>query len=220
VRESLAVRRVEAAAALSRFASDVKRKRAAEPSRAEKIGQAIGMASGGAAMVSSMMAYIGAREELLLSAAMGEGEYIYYYGITTLSWLGWDPQSDPEQQAKLEELGLHGDVSEARRSFQRLFTRQLRNMRDKLAALSDPTPEQKALLGTVREALDSGAADRIPIAGKLPPGWIASLEPFRTRLEASLPRTPAESMLDLVTLESHESGVFRWKKDHDSRATQ
>jgi hypothetical protein len=182
----------------------------------EKIADVIGMAEHGTGMVSGLLTYYGRRNELLIGAEMGNGEYAYWYALAVLAWLRWDPLSNPEVQAVLDETEMHGDATELRADLAQGFTRHLRNAGKALGAKATRTPEEEGMMKRISDEL---AKDRssgtIPFADSFPPEWAAAFEPYRARIEATLPDEAAEVVLDLASVDADEDHVrFVRSKSH------
>ena len=61
------------------------------------------------------------------------------------------------------------------------------------------TPTEEATLATLRAELPVAARDdAFPFVGRLPQSWTATLEPYRDRLVATIPRHPVEIGLDVM----------------------
>ena len=48
--------------------------------------------------------------------------------------------------------------------------------------------------------------DHFPFQGQLPTSWIEKLQPYEFRFVDTLPRTPAEMLLDAISLLDEDSG--------------
>ena len=138
LRDSLTAPRDSAAAGLARFVRETKRDRPQDRGRLGKISDAIGMAQGGADMVSGILSYFGRLQEMMLDAGMGDGEYAYWYCLTALSWLEWDPLASPDLDQVLHDIDMQGDAAELRGQLLRTYRRQLGNLRRDLAAKAGP----------------------------------------------------------------------------------
>ncbi len=213
VRESLTTHRANAAANLATFMHDVKRARPDGRPVMEKIVDAVSVAKGGTLMAGSMVDYFRTRDRLLLANEMGEGEYCYYYGMTSFAWLQWDPLSKPEVREALKRVEFLEEVESARARYGKLVARQLANTQKALEAKPERTPAEEAALGALRTELEaSSRTDRFPYVGQMPAAAAAALEPYRARLQATLPRDPAEIALDLLRHDSDSKGRMRWGK--------
>jgi hypothetical protein len=211
VRESLATHRANAAANLATFMHVVKRTRPEGRPVMEKIIDALSVAKGGTIMASSMVEYFHTRDRLLLASQMGEGEYCYLYGLTSFAWLQWDPLSKPEVREALERVEFLNEVENARSRYGKLVARQLDNTRQALEAKAARTPAEEAALGVLRTELDAASrTDRFPFLGQVPAAASAAFEPYRARLQATLPQDPAEIALDLLRNNAESHGRIRW----------
>ena len=171
-----------------------------ERSAFEKIGEAFKMARGGIGLFREGMEYIGARADQLLAVGMGEGEYTYLYGLMVYSWLDWDPVGEFGDQWFLDH-DMENVPDEFRDEYRRVFVRQLRNQRQALEDKTDRSADEEAtfelLEQTVREARTMRGT--FPYQGEaLPEAWRTTLEPYRARLIATLPRTPTEYLVDSI----------------------
>ena len=211
VRESLATHRANAAANLATFMHVVKRARPDGRPVMEKIVDAISVAKGGTLMAGSMVDYFRTRDRLLLANAMGEGEYSYYYGLTSFAWLQWDPLAKPEVREALQRVEFLNEVENARSRYGKLLARQLENTHKALEGKAGRTPAEEAALGVLRTELDAAnRTDQFPFLGQVPAAAAAALEPYRARLQAALPQDPAEIALDLLRNNTESRGRVRW----------
>jgi hypothetical protein len=141
--------------------------------------------------------YLQERNEALLAAGMGLGEYTYLYVLGYHSWLGhgFDPTfGEPSTRVESDhgaviEIGDRDDERRHRR-LQDLFRGWATGQhRAAVAAGLD-----EAWCGSLAaEALAAAAADtlRLPWTGGLPAPLAAGLDPFRSRFEATyLPLDP------------------------------
>jgi hypothetical protein len=212
LRESLAVKRDLAADHLATLYSEVKRDRPEKRSTPEKISDALRLAQGSAAMLTSAFEYIGVGQRALMAAGMSPGEYDFYYALTTRAWLGFDPLAHAGDVADVRD-----EVREGERDLERRFERQLRNAQRTLKGKSTRTPQEEKLLQAVDEQLEAAASStRVPFEAALPPGWSAALEPHRARLQAVLPSRPAAVLLDIIRSGS-DSDHFRWQNNREWR---
>ena len=138
------------------------------------------------------------RNQALLDAGMGMGEYYYIYVIGYFSWLGKHPGDGPDFQ--IDESGSDEirvgelDREEVREERRDLFIRRihrmllpmLHNQLDKLASggVSEAQSGWRASLEAEIQAMEKDRF-RLPWQEGLPARTEASLEPFRSRLEQS-----------------------------------
>jgi len=142
-------------------------------------------------------AYLQERNEALLAAQMGLGEYTYLYVLGYHSWLGhgFDPTfGEPSTRVNTEhgariEIRDRDDERRAER-LQDLFRGWATNQQQAAVAAGLDAAWRETLAA---EALAAAAADslRLPWTGGLPAPLAAGLEPFRARFEATyLPLDP------------------------------
>ena len=163
----------------------------------QKIIEGVSMARGGVGLFGQATEYIGTRAQRLLASEMGEGEYTYLFCLLSYSWLEWDPSKefDPDWFASHD---MHDAVEEFTTQHRRVFVKQLRNLRNKLEAKTPLSSDEEENLERVRQALQETRGDDFPFQGAMPAPWIAALEPYRKRFEATLPRSPGEYILESV----------------------
>ncbi len=153
--------------------------------------------------------FIKMRNEALLEARMGLGEYYYIYTVAYYSWLGKSPEDGPGFQIVGPEededfvTWEQEDSEEMRRErmlrrLNRMLLPMLRNQLNKLKAEEDtsaPGDWQQKLEGEI-QALEEDR-ERLVWQDGLPSVIEASLRPYRDRLEASYnPLTnPLEMMI-------------------------
>ncbi len=200
VRESLLTTRTEIASRTDAFFARAKDQDWDNRSFFQKIGEAFNMARGGIGLFREGMEYVGVRAEHLLDEGMGEGEYTYLYSLMVYSWLEWDA---------LEQLGddwfIEHDMEEVpeefRTEYRRTFVRQLRNLRNALEEKTDRTAAEDARLAELKEVVRAAreGPGGFPYRGEqFPEAWRMALEPYRERLVATLPTTPAEYLVDSI----------------------
>jgi hypothetical protein len=142
------------------------------------------------------MEFSRARNQALIDAGMGVGEYTWIYWLTYFAWIG-HPVDDSEFHDIMEDRSHgHGRVNvqidggmEAERITWRLrrdITAMLKNLEGELAV----SPDQTAILEVVRAELAVLAEDptRVPWEDGLPEVLAAGLEEYRERLEANYSR--------------------------------
>jgi hypothetical protein len=152
--------------------------------------------------------FIKTRNEALLEAGMGLGEYYYIYAVAYYSWLGKNPEDGPGFQIigpdENEDFGTWGeeDSMEMRRErmlrrLNRMLVPMLRNQLEKLKTEESEgiSEDWQHLLEREIEALEEDK-DRILWQDGLPEVIEASLRPYRDQLEASYnPLTNALEMM-------------------------
>ena len=184
VRDALTDSREELASAVRGLASE-----------AEDGGVASGLrvARAGVSMVPRTLSFVSARNQALLDAGMGVGEYCWIYWFTYEAWLG-HPAGDSELHEFMKEhnsehgsvqIHVDGGMEPERITWQlrRDITAMLRNLENALAA----DPDQADLLEVVTAELAELDADpgRVPWQDGLPEAFAVGLEPYRERLEAT-----------------------------------
>ena len=204
IREDLILTRIEIASGLDEFLDLMKGDKERERNPFEKIVHGVQMLKGGAGLVTQGLTYLGARSEKLLESGMGEGEYFYLYSLMAFSWLEWDPLSELDPDV-VEEFDLEKDIEEMVEEYRRIFERQLRNQRDALRDIESLTAAQEQALEQVEVGL-SRDSRRFPFEGQFPTAWIEKLQPYEFRFVDTLPRTPAEMLLDAISLLDEDSG--------------
>jgi hypothetical protein len=221
LRDSVAARRQEAAPALA-FIEDAKRKRPAGRTTIEKIGDKIGFLQGGFSLVSGVLDYFSYQQRLLRDAGMGPGEYRFYQSLTSYSWLGWNPLARPQDVEALRSMEILEDVEAETAAADSLLRQQLANAQHALATQPPQTDAARALATALDAELGVPAeAGRFPFAGHLPVGWAAALAPYRDRLLAALPQSPAEVPLEVMHPTVHEQGPrFEFGERHRKRGVR
>jgi hypothetical protein len=198
VRESLAVQRTALEEAISGLA----------PGEGES-GMTGGLraARAGARMAPRALDFSRARNESMLSAGMGFGEYTWIYWLTYDAWLG-----NPADASTLHDLMAERSTSDGSVQFhfgggmeperitwrlRRDVTAMLRNLEEDLALDSEPS----GLRELVDAELQALAADpaRIPWEDGLPEEFAVGLEPYRERLASTY--SPATNPFELLELD-------------------
>jgi hypothetical protein len=148
-----------------------------------------------------------ARNEALLSAGMGFGEYTWIYWLTYDAWLGNPADASTLHDLMAERSTSDGSVQvhfggamEPERVTWRLrrnITAMLRNLDEDLAADSEPSGLRELVTAEL-EALEADPA-RIPWEDGLPEEFAVDLESYRDRLEATY--SPATNPFELLELD-------------------
>jgi hypothetical protein len=151
----------------------------------------------GFGLVPQVAEFMKFRNQALLDAEMGMGEYTYIYAIAYFSWMGKLPEDGPDFEVMEEGGGSRlgeMDVKEIReerrdsmlRRLHRMLLPMLQNQREKLASggASETATEWQTLLDAEIQAMDADRF-RLPWEDGLPEVIKASLEPYRDRLERS-----------------------------------
>jgi len=152
----------------------------------------------GFGLIPQIAEFLKDRNQALLDAEMGMGEYYYIYAIAYFSWLGKPPEDGPdfeimgpdEEESRWGELDKKEILEERRDSMLRRLHRSLlpmlQNQLEKLKA-TDISDEQMEWQKTLETEIQAMEEDRfhLPWEDGLPDVINASLEPFRERLEQS-----------------------------------
>jgi hypothetical protein len=152
----------------------------------------------GFGLVPQIAEFMKGRNQALLDAEMGMGEYYYIYVIAYFSWLGNLPEDGPDFQINEsgEESSRWGEldreqVREERRDLllrrlHRMTLPMLHNQLEKLTSgeVSGVEEEWKTALEAEIQAMEEDRF-RLPWEDGLPAQTEACLEPFRYRLEQS-----------------------------------
>jgi hypothetical protein len=151
----------------------------------------------GFGLIPQIAEFLKFRNQALLEAEMGMGEYTYIYAIAYFSWLEKLPEDGPDFEvmeegggSRLGEMDLEEIRGERRDSMLRLLHRNLlpmlQNQHEKLVARgsSDTQSEWKDLLEAEIRAMEEDRF-RLPWEDGLPDVIKTSLEPYRERLEQS-----------------------------------
>lgn len=219
VRDSIAAVRKSAAADFATFLHMAGRDRPEGRPVLEKALDMLNMAKNGTTMATSMVSYFTTQQSVLLAQGMGPGEYRYLYCMAYFAWLQWDPVATPDVREALERASMLREVETARARYGRLLRSQLENQRRDLQAKPVRTPAEEAELTVLTAELEDVAkTDRFPFIGRVPPVTAASLEPYRARLESTLPQEPAEIALDLFRAGKNRGGGFNIDFDDGSGA--
>lgn len=203
IHEDLLLTRVEIASGLDEFLELMKDDER-ERNPFEKIVHGFSMLKGGAGLVTQGLTYMGIRSEKLLESGMGEGEYFYLYCLIAFSYLEWEPL-DALDEDVVDDFDIAEDIEEMVREYRRIFERQLRNQRKALQALETRTAEQERALEQVEVGL-ANRGDDFPFQGQLPTSWLDKLQPYEFRFVDTLPKTPAEMLLDAISLLDEDDG--------------
>lgn len=152
----------------------------------------------GFGVVPQVAEFIKGRNQALLDAEMGMGEYYYIYAIVYYSWLGKSPEDGPDFQItgpdeddtpfrywKREDFRAdRGEwlVRWVHRTILPMLRNQLAKLEEREAAIM-PEEWRQALAAEI-DAMEADK-DRLPWQDSLPPVIEASLKPFKQRLEES-----------------------------------
>lgn len=169
-------------------------------------------ARAGISMAPRILEFAKTRNEAMLEVGMGPGEYAWIYWLTYHGWLGHpvgesllndilEARSESDGSMQMHIDGM--DVEHAERQLRRDLHAMLRNLQDEIAA----DPERVELSGLVADELAAIDDDprRMPWGDGLPEAFVAGLDPYRDRLEASY--SPATNPFELLQLDSGPHGV-------------
>ncbi|MGB2907347.1 MAG: hypothetical protein WBB73_09600 [Candidatus Aminicenantaceae bacterium] len=153
-------------------------------------------------LIPQLADYFKSRNQSLLDAGMGMGEYYYIYSLVYFAWLDksladgpsfpitgeeGDFEIRPQDRNDEETQEMRQDIS--LRRLHRMLLPMLRNQYQKLKEEADPeiTKEWEEALAAELEAME---ADRYRLAWQdgLPEVIASSLQPYRARLEKSYSR--------------------------------
>jgi hypothetical protein len=152
----------------------------------------------GFGLIPQIAEFMKFRNQALLDADMGMGEYTYIYAIAYFSWLGKPPEDGPdfevmgeeERGVRLDEMDIQEIREERRdsmlRQLRRMLLPMLINQKEKLVAsgMSENLADWKGLLEAEIQALEEDRF-RLPWEDGLPDVIKKSLEPYRDRLDQS-----------------------------------
>jgi hypothetical protein len=198
VRDALTERRDELAGAVAGLAS---------AGDGGGVATGLRLARAGVGLAPLTLGFANARNQALLDAEMGVGEYTWIYWFTYHAWLG-----HPADDSELHEIMNRPSTGEGSVQFhidggvepeqitwrlRRDITAMLKNLEQELAA----DPEQAALRQAVTAELAALEADpnRVPWQSGLPEAFATGLEPYRERLEASYSK--ATNPFELIELQ-------------------
>lgn len=155
----------------------------------------------GFGLIPQIAEFLKSRNQALLDAEMGMGEYFYLYTIAYYSWLEKRPEDGPDfevmgpedSETRFGERDREQILEERRdsmlRRLHRLLLPMLQNQREKLSArgITEARSEWEGLLDAEIRALEEDRF-RLPWEDGLPDAIKTSLEPYRNRLEQSYNR--------------------------------
>jgi hypothetical protein len=155
----------------------------------------------GVGLLGGVADFLHQRNQALLDAEIGLGEYYYIYTLAYYSWLGKSPDDGPsfkligDRGYVMENLENLDEAESEVRAYRMEMARESLNrlllpvLREQLSAVSgseadrDPQSWREALAAEI-EAMEANAY-RLPWQDGLPPVIESSLMPYRDRLEAS-----------------------------------
>ena len=171
------------------------------------IASGIRTARAGISLGPRILEFAGGRNQALLDAGMGVGEYTWIYWFTYYAWLG-HPADDSALHEVVEshnsgdgsvQIHIDGGMEPERITWRlrRDVTAMLRNLQAEL----ESDPAQADLLAAVMAEMAELGADpgRVPWQSDLPEAFAVGLEPYRERLEATYSK--ATNPFELVEFE-------------------
>lgn len=187
IREASAPAREAIAASLRAMPLSEQEARALkEKPTSEQVLSALSIARSAFGMLPAFGKFFQTRNQAMLDAGMGLGEYSYIYALAYFSWLGHSPDDGPGWEDSAEDGDRKvqvrvGDVV----VFPRVGRELRRILKNQMEALGEDAPEDwKRRLGEEIRVLDKNHR-RFPWEDGLPEPTRVSLEPFRDRLEAA-----------------------------------
>lgn len=149
----------------------------------------------GVGLIPQIAEFMKSRNQALLDAGMGMGEYYYIYSISFYSWLGHLPEDGPDFEIVVPDdersSWNQGEVLEERRDtslrrLHRMLLPMLYNQLERLSTSDSPDipDEWRETLKAEINAMESDRF-RLPWQDGLPSVIESSLKPFRYQLEQS-----------------------------------
>ncbi len=175
-----------------------------------KLKQGLRMAKSGVGVARVTMMYLSARDSLLLVNEMSPGEYLYLTVVGAVCDLQWSPPrcraggDEPDSTSNFVKPGR------TRASFGQIYRRQLENALRDLRGRESLSDNEQEWMKALEDALEHGRIgdDRVPFEGDLPASLKESIEPYRARLQATLPTCLGAWNLELATIAGqHDRGV-------------
>jgi hypothetical protein len=169
-------------------------------------------ARAGIGLAPRILEHAAARNDALLEAEMGLGEYTWIYWLTYHAWLGhpvdesllrdlMEARAEFDGSAQIHIDGMDSD--EMKRELRRDVRAMLRNLESELAGRAD-LPELHSLVAA-EVALTEADRSRVPWEDGLPEAFAAGLEPYRGRLQENY--SPATNPFELLELGSGAHGI-------------
>lgn len=149
-------------------------------------------------MIRPMGEYVEARNLALLDANMGQGEYLFYYGLVYYSWLGHSPNDVPRMgtnHGDENNVSIRGGKDSAfgpARAWRRyhFYTEaMLGNLHIAMTAADNPDAAAELKLLTAEMDRLATGPDYIVWSDGLPQAWQTALEPEKERLTNSYNQT-------------------------------
>jgi hypothetical protein len=183
----------------------------------EQLKMAASMVWGGFGLAGELGGFAGARNEALLEQQMTLGEYSYIYVLAYYSWLDHPVTDGPGKRADPAKEGEQdvGDIV-GREVAREVYGKRVRKLlieilEKQLAAVPQALGGEEAEVWRERlqaeiEALRENRM-RTPWQEEMPAAIVASLEPYRERLEQSY--EPTTNPFELAR--QNEQGGFSWQ---------
>ena len=198
VREGMAAHREGLTGAISAFA----------PGEGDgRVAGGLQIARAGAVIGPRSLDLARARNEALLSAGMGLGEYVWIYWLTYDAWLGNPADASTLHEFMAQRSASDGSLQiyigggmEPERIARRLradVAAMLRNLDEDLAA-GNSSSGLRELVAAELQALEADPA-RVPWEDGLPEEFAVGLEPYRERFDATY--SPATNPFELLELD-------------------
>lgn len=165
-----------------------------------KIQEMYRIAKQGMGVARVAMEYLTVRDSVLLVEGMGPGEYVYLTTVGPILELHHDPERcAPELGERLSTQDAES-LDKAHHALLRIFRDQLANARRELRGMETRSEAQESYLAALDDEFERGRIgdEEEPFAAGLPVETRESLEPFRERLEESLPRCRETWSLELL----------------------
>jgi len=181
----------------------------------ERIVQGTNVARGGIGTWTHAMEYAIQRDQALLAAGMGHGEYGYLFALSYFSYLEWIPAVGDTATA---DQVVHSNTGGAQTlwAMRETFIRQLRNLETKLVAAPARDRAAEELLTLIRsEIAATTGGGRFPLAGHVPADWRTVLDRYRERITATRPKSPDELFLDRMQFRDEE---FNFQIERDTKS--
>lgn len=191
VRETMAPAREAMADTFSRLPMNPDKVRELEQARGlEKLLKAMSVGKTAMELAPNLGQFFSARDEALLNAGMGMGEYSYLYSVVFHAWLGHPPGDGPGEEWTGEGARHRGKVRmHGPGTAWRVHDETLQMLRNQQAALGADAPAAwREALAKELAAMEKDDA-RLAWQEGVPASMSTALEPFRARLEASYNRT-------------------------------
>ena len=181
----------------------------------ERIVQGTNVARGGFGTLTHAMEYTIQRDQALLNAEMGHGEYGYLFALSYSSYLEWIPAAGDTATAD-QVVHSNTDGAQTLWAMRETFIRQLRNLETALVAAKARDRADEELLTLIRsEIAATTGGGRFPLAGHVPADWRTVLDRYRERITATRPKSSDELFLDRV---QYRSEGFNFQIERETKS--